>query len=91
MQKRDLAQLIADKYKLPKADALGILDFIFETILAEVRDGGFYKHWGFGRFELVTRVSRKIRAIHQDNLTVLPKRLGLKFFPSRQLNKDLNS
>jgi nucleoid DNA-binding protein len=91
MQKRDLAQLISTKFKISKAESLEILDFAFDSILIEVARGGFYKHWGFGRFALVCRVSRKIRAIHQKSLTVLPKRKGLKFFPSRQLNKSLNS
>ncbi|MBR2066656.1 MAG: HU family DNA-binding protein [Solobacterium sp.] len=58
LNKKVLADQVAEKCDLSKKDALVIIDNVFETIANTLKDGGRVDIAGFGKFEVKTRAAR---------------------------------
>jgi nucleoid DNA-binding protein len=90
MNKDSLINIIAQKQCIKKAETKKIVEAVFEEIQRVISSGEEYHHWGFGKFVLATRKSRKIHNVADGTLKMLPEKKNIKFVPSREFNKFLN-
>ncbi len=58
LNKKSIADIIAEKHDLTKKEASEIVDLVFDTIADTLKDGGKAEITGFGKFEVKTRASR---------------------------------
>ena len=59
VNKKALAELLADKQDLSKKDAAEIVDEVFNLIADTLKNGGRVDVAGFGKFEVKTRAARE--------------------------------
>ncbi len=58
LNKKEIAELVADKHNLTKKEASEIIDLIFETMTETLKKGNRVDISGFGKFEVKTRAAR---------------------------------
>lgn len=58
MNKKELGDVLAEKYDLSKAKATEIVETVFETITDTLANGEKVEINGFGKFEVKTRAAR---------------------------------
>ncbi len=58
LNKKEIAELVADKHNLTKKEASEIIDLIFETMTETLKNGNRVDISGFGKFEVKTRAAR---------------------------------
>ena len=58
MNKKELAEVIAEKFDLTKAKSNEIVDTVFESMVDALADGQKVEISGFGKFEVKTRAAR---------------------------------
>lgn len=59
VNKKALAELLAEKQDLSKKDAAAIVDEVFNLIADTMKNGGRVDVAGFGKFEVKTRAARE--------------------------------
>lgn len=59
LNKKSIAELVAEKHNLTKKEAAEIIDLVFDTVSGTLKDGGRVDISGFGKFEVKTRADRK--------------------------------
>ena len=58
MNKKELAEVVAEKFDLTKGKSVEIVDTLFESITDALVDGKVVEINGFGKFEVKTRAPR---------------------------------
>lgn len=58
MNKKELAEVIAEKFDLTKVKSNEIVDTVFESMIDALADGQKVEISGFGKFEVKTRAAR---------------------------------
>ena len=58
LNKKELAEIVADKHNLTKKEALEIVDLVFDTNSETLANGAKADIAGFGKFEVKTRAAR---------------------------------
>ena len=58
LNKKEIAELVADKHNLTKKEASEIVDLIFDTMAETLKGGNRVDISGFGKFEVKTRAAR---------------------------------
>lgn len=58
MNKKLIAEAVAEKQNITKKQAVAIVECVFETIAESLKDGAKVDITGFGKFEVKTRASR---------------------------------
>lgn len=58
LNKKSLAEVVAEKHNLTKKEANEIVELLFDTVKAELQKGGKVDVAGFGKFEVKTRNAR---------------------------------
>ena len=58
MNKKMLAEAVAESQDITKKQAVAIVDCVFNTIAESLKDGAKVDITGFGKFEVKTRASR---------------------------------
>ena len=58
LNKKGIAEIIAEKHDLTKKEAAEIVELVFNTITDTLKEGGKVEITGFGKFEVKTRASR---------------------------------
>lgn len=58
MNKKELAEVIAEKFDLTKVKSNEIVDTVFESMVDALADGQKVEISGFGKFEVKTRSAR---------------------------------
>lgn len=58
LNKKNLAEIIADKHDLTKKESGEIIDTVLDSIVECLKDGGKVDFNGFGKFEVVERAAR---------------------------------
>ena len=91
MLKQHLAEIIAKRHSISKKLSNEIIASIFDVIKGEISVGKEYHHWGFGKFILSKRAERMIHNVTTGELNKLEERKNIKFIPSREFNRSLNS
>ncbi len=88
--RRDISNVIAEEHGIPQSLAYGIIQTVFDALLANLVANGHVELRGFGVFELVTRKGRKGRNPKMPEQEVwIPERKTIKFKPSRLLRQEL--
>ena len=59
LNKKALADVLAEKCDLSKKDASDVLDVVFDTVAKTLKDGGRVDIAGFGKFEVKERAARE--------------------------------
>jgi len=59
LNKNELAEAVAAKTGMTKADSAGAIDAVFESVAKELSGGGEVRLVGFGNFSVVHRAARK--------------------------------
>lgn len=90
--RRDISNVIAEEHGIPQSMAYGIIQTVFDALLANLVANGHVELRGFGVFELVTRKGRKGRNPKMPEQEVwIPERKTIKFKPSRLLRQELSA
>ena len=58
LNKKSIAELVAEQHNLTKKEAAEIVDLVFDTVSGTLKDGGRVDISGFGKFEVKTRAAR---------------------------------
>jgi DNA-binding protein HU-beta len=58
LNKKSIAEVVAEKHDLTKKEASEIVDLVFDTISDALKNGGRADITGFGKFEVKTRAAR---------------------------------
>ena len=58
LNKKSIAETVAEKHDLTKKEASEIVDLVFDTIADSLKNGGRVDITGFGKFEVKTRAAR---------------------------------
>ena len=58
LNKKSIAETVAEKHSLTKKEAAEIVDLVFNTIADGLKDGAKVDISGFGKFEVKTRAAR---------------------------------
>ena len=58
VNKKAIADAVAEKHNLTKKETLDIVDLVFDTIAQGLKDGGRVDITGFGKFEVRERSGR---------------------------------
>ena len=58
LNKKSIAELVAEKHNWTKKEAAEIIDLVFDTVSGTLKDGGRVDISGFGKFEVKTRAAR---------------------------------
>ena len=58
LNKKVLAEVVAEKHNLTKKEANEIVELVFDTVKAELKKGGKVDVAGFGKFEVKARNAR---------------------------------
>ncbi len=59
LNKKVLAEVVAENYDLTKKDSLGLVDLVFDEVIGALSEGKKVEIAGFGKFEVKTRAARK--------------------------------
>ncbi|MCI5723027.1 MAG: HU family DNA-binding protein [Erysipelotrichaceae bacterium] len=71
VNKKSLAELVAESHNLTKKEAAEIVDLVFDTVSNTLKDGGHVEISGFGKFEVKTRAARTgINPQTKETLTI---------------------
>ena len=81
---------VAKKAGLSKADAASAVDAVFETVQAELKNGGDIRLAGFGSFSVSRREASKGRNPSTGAEVDIPARNVPKFTPGKGLKEAVN-
>lgn len=87
--KKDIAQLLSEKFDLKKKDAQNYVNFIFDTMSDALCQSKNVDISGFGKFVLGERAERQgMNPATKEKITI-PAKTTLKFKASRTLKNNL--
>ncbi|MCA0257372.1 MAG: DNA-binding protein HupB [Proteobacteria bacterium] len=90
MNKNELVSAVAEKAGLTKADAASAVDAVFETVQAELKNGGDIRLAGFGSFTVARREATTGRNPSTGAAVAIPARNVPKFTPGKGLKDAVN-
>lgn len=91
MNKNELVGAVADKAGMSKADAGSAVEAVFDTITAELKNGGDVRLVGFGNFSVSHRGASKGRNPMTGAEVDIPARNVPKFSAGKGLKDAVNS
>jgi len=87
MTKKELAELLADKFDLPRDTVLEIVQRTFDRIIDALANEGRIELRNFGIFRVKERRPRKARNPRTGKAVDVPKRLVVTFKPGREMGQ----
>jgi len=90
MNKSELAQQVAEKAGLSKADAQRAIDAVFGTVTATLRSGNEVRILGFGTFSQRKRAASTGRNPRTGQAIKIPASKQPKFKPGKAIKDALN-
>lgn len=88
LNKKALADIVAEKIEISKKDAIEVVETVFETIANNLKNGGNVEIYGFGKFEVKKRAARNgINPITKEKIKIAASKVPA-FKASKSL-KDL--
>lgn len=85
LNKKALADVVAEKAELTKKAATEVVDTIFDTISETLKKGGEVEIYGFGKFEVKKRAARNgINPITKEKIKIAESKV-----PSFKASKSL--
>lgn len=91
MTKKEFAEIIADRLRVPKQDAKEKVGIMFECIYDVLTSGEPLTINGFGSFNLEKIEARNSRNPKTGEMIVVPAQMKLKFKPCAQLKADIKA
>lgn len=91
MTKREFANIISDRLRVPKSAAQEKVDIIFECIYDVLASGESLTINGFGIFEVKQKAERNSHNPRTGETMTIPARMELKFRPCKQLKEDIRA
>ena len=86
VNKKALAELLAEKQDLSKKDAAEIVDEVFNLIADTLKNGGRVDVAGFGKFEVKTRAAREgINPQTKEKIQITLDNFIFVFYPTGDL------
>ena len=85
MTKLEIAQQLAERNRMPLADAIHAVDGITEIIGKAFAEGHSIFLRGFGTFRIVERKAKVVQNIKEKTSVQLPAHKTVKFTPSKLL------
>ncbi|MEO0150558.1 MAG: HU family DNA-binding protein [candidate division WOR-3 bacterium] len=85
MRRIDLVRKISSRTGIPQKDVAVIVDALFEEMKSALLNREKIEIRGFGSFRVVKRRPKKGRIIKTGKEIIIPKRLVVKFKPSKYL------
>ncbi len=89
MNKLDLANKISAEKNISKAEALKVVEAIFETIVDELKNGETVKIPGFGNFVVKTRKARTAVIPLTNKKVIVPSYKTVGFKPAKQFKEQV--
>ena len=87
LNKKSIAELVAEQHNLTKKEAAEIVDLVFDTVSGTLKDGGRVDISGFGKFEVKTRAARTgINPQTKETITI-PESKVPGFKPAKNLKE----
>ncbi len=90
MNKIDLANVLADKARLTKKNALEIVEQVFDSIVEALENGEEVKIANFGTFEIKTRKEHCIINSITKNRIKIDAQKSISFHASKSVKKLVN-
>jgi nucleoid DNA-binding protein len=87
MTKKELTEIIADKFDLPRSTVLEIVQRTFDGIIDTLANEGRIELRNFGVFRVKERRPRKARNPRTGEAVDVPKRLVVTFKPGREMGQ----
>ncbi len=91
MTKKEFADIISDRLRVPKSDAQEKVDIVFECIYDVLTSGESLTINGFGNFVVSQHDERASRNPRTGETMTIPARMELKFRPCKQLKEDIRA
>jgi len=85
MNKEILAEKVSEKFSFTKKQALEIVNFVFDTIIENLKKGEDVSVAGFGTFKVKVRKSRTAINPRTGEKVEVPAKKVAKFTPSKNL------
>ena len=90
MTKAEIVEKVYETVGFPKRESYEIVEYAFEIVKEELRQGGKVKIAGFGNFSVKEKKSRRGRNPQTGDEIEIPARRVLTFKPSNVLRAALN-
>ena len=90
MQKKELADMVAEATRYSKYKVENTITQIFGVIAQQLSEGNEVYIRGFGPFTPQLRKAKKARDINRNKLIVVPEHYTAKLRPSKSLDKYIN-
>ena len=90
MNKNDLIQSLTEEHDLTRTFARDLVETVFQSITAAVKDGEEVSIFGFGKFRVAERAARKGRNPQTGEAIKIRASKRLKFEPARAMKTALN-
>lgn len=91
VNKKFIADSIAENFGLTKVDANRIVDMVFSTMEVNLQLGQEVDINGFGRFSVTERDEREARNPRTGESITVPAKKSVKFKPSKTLKDVVNT
>jgi nucleoid DNA-binding protein len=89
--KKDIARAIAEGSGVTQAQALGIVQWVFDGIVETLASEGRIELRNFGVFEVKRRKPRTARNPHTGESVAVPARLVVTFKPGRAMEERVRA
>lgn len=89
MTYKQLIEKLADVRDIPKSQARGLLEGLFDTLHEELGNGKGVSIPDLGTFKTKTRESRKVYSPHHETFIMAPPKRVVDFSPSTNLKENL--
>jgi DNA-binding protein HU-beta len=89
VNKKILADSLADEFHIKKKDALLYVSFLFESIEDALKSGDGVDISGFGKFSVNERAARQGINPNTKETIMIPSSKTIKFKPSKSLKESI--
>lgn len=91
MTKNNLIELLVEKNHFEtKASAERCINFVLDTMKAELSTGNEVDLYGFGKFKIADRAEKKGRNPKTGEEITIPAKKAVKFSPAKALKESIN-
>ena len=87
--KKDLVKAMAENMEMPKNVAEETVDYVFQTILATIKDGEKFKIAGFGTFRMKDKKAREARNPKTGEKVMVKASKTIAFRPEKSVKAAL--
>ena len=90
INKKDLAEKLAEEFGCSKKDATAYVQFVFDTVADTLKDNGTVDVFGFGKFSISERAARTGRNPQTGAELKIAASITPAFKPGKALKEKVN-